>query len=175
LGNVVSRAASHVLRFAMIYALIDGSEFIQHGHLAAALALWDASARCASYIFGGSLGDPIADRILAALRGATDGLTRTQIREDIFQRNTSAARIKSALATLLDSLVIREVREADTGGHPAYRCYSINAVNAKSAPRGTESRVIHPLTASIALMASVPRQRWVQRQAIGRCSNYDPP
>jgi hypothetical protein len=68
LGEVMSRCHPHVLRLAGIYALADGLAVIDACHLLAGRALWEASARCARYIFGDSLGDPNAEKILNALR-----------------------------------------------------------------------------------------------------------
>jgi hypothetical protein len=130
LGRVTSRAAPHALRLAMLYALLDGTAVIASDHLAAGLALWDASARCAAYIFGDSLGNPDASKILAALRAAPSGLTRSQIRESVFQRNCPAPRIKEALGMLLQNNLIREDRDVSTGGRPAYR-YSVSAIGAE--------------------------------------------
>jgi hypothetical protein len=134
LGAVTSRGAPHALRLAILYALMDRTGVIADDHLGAALALWEASARCAAYIFGDSLGNPDAERILAALRLAPGGLTRAEIREGVFQRNVSSDRIKAALALLLRNHLIREERDDATGGRPSCRYYAINAVNAKSPP-----------------------------------------
>jgi hypothetical protein len=61
-------------------------------HLQAAKALWDYSAASVRYIFGDSLGDPVADEIMGELRKAgSDGRTRNQIRE-FFSRNVGRMR-----------------------------------------------------------------------------------
>src|SRR5262249_47697026 len=73
LGVVPSRAEAHVLRLALLYALMDGSSRIEVEHLRAALALWDYAERSAAYIFGGGTGRNDADRILSALRDAPAG------------------------------------------------------------------------------------------------------
>jgi hypothetical protein len=147
LGAVTSRAAPHTLRLATMYALLDRRGEIVDDHLLAALALWDASARCAAFIFGDALGSPDAERILAALRLAPAGLTRSEIRERVFQRNVSSARIKAALALLLRHHLIREEHDKATGGRPAWRYYAnaINANNAKSpSPRPEPKRTDTP-------------------------------
>jgi hypothetical protein len=100
---------------------MDHSGSIADDHLGAALARWEESARCAAYIFGDALGDPIAEKILAVLRSVPGGLTRTEIREQVFQRNVAATRIKAALALLLRNHLIREGRDDATGGRPACR------------------------------------------------------
>jgi Protein of unknown function (DUF3987) len=100
LGAVTSRAESQVIRLALIYALLDGASEIDKPHLTAALALWEYCEASAVYIFGSSLGDPVADEIERALQQAgTDGMTRTAIR-DLFGRNRSGDRIGAALCLL---------------------------------------------------------------------------
>jgi hypothetical protein len=125
LGEVLSRCHPHVLRLAGIYTLADGLAAIGKKHLVAARALWDASARCARYIFGESLGDPNAEKIINALKDvAPRGLTRKEIREGVFQRNLPAPRIKAALALLIERGMVREVKETRTGGRPAHRYFA---------------------------------------------------
>lgn len=98
-GAMTDRAEAHVLRLSLLYALTDAAPAISFDHLAAALALWDYAAASARYIFGDALGDPIADRVLNAIRGGSE-LDRTQISE-LFGRNVNAARLDRALETLL--------------------------------------------------------------------------
>jgi hypothetical protein len=90
---------------------------IDVAHLEAALALWEYSEASAVRIFGDSLGDPVADDVLAALRQAGPaGMTRTSIR-DLFGRHQGADRIGMALAKLASKgLAIMENRR--TGGRP---------------------------------------------------------
>jgi hypothetical protein len=97
LGAITGRAEAHVMRLAVLYAVLDGSPAIQTEHLEAALALWDYCERSAAFIFGERLGDPIADEILEALDGGE--LTRSEIR-DHFGRHKSSADISAALRTL---------------------------------------------------------------------------
>lgn len=115
LGAVTSRAEAQAMRLALIYALLDASREIRRAHLEAALEVWryaDASAR---FIFGEALGDPLADEILAALRVATDGLTRTEIIRDIFGRHRAAEDISRALGSLAERGLIRCERECTAG------------------------------------------------------------
>jgi predicted transcriptional regulator len=66
-------------------------------------------------VFGPSLGDPVADEILRAVRAAgQEGMTRTQIR-DLFKRNSSAARIGAALDLLARRNLVRRCTQ-ETGG-----------------------------------------------------------
>jgi hypothetical protein len=122
-GALLARAEAHVMRLAMIYALMDHSPFIDSEHLQAALALWDYCERSVRYIFGDSTGNPTADEILRQLRVCPGGLTRTEIR-DLFQRNSSAERISRALGLLLESRLARFER-IDTNGRPGERWYAV--------------------------------------------------
>ena len=97
LGQLTARAEAHVIRLALLYALLDGQKTIQPEHLHAALALWDYAERSAAWALGQATGDPLAEHIHAALARSPDGLTRTQIR-DLCQRNLPADRVEQALA-----------------------------------------------------------------------------
>lgn len=98
-GAVTSRAEAHVLRLSMIYAILDCSDGVQPKHLKAALALWDYADRSARYLFGDVIGDPVADPILKALKGAPEGMTRLLI-SNVLGRHRNSAQIDRALAML---------------------------------------------------------------------------
>ncbi|MBI3945999.1 MAG: bifunctional DNA primase/polymerase [Armatimonadetes bacterium] len=116
LGAVTSRAEAQVMRLALLHALLDCSPVIRAEHVLAGLALWQYAEDSARYIFGSSLGDPVADELLRALRAAPQGMTRTQIR-DLFGRNRSTTEVSRALGVLLEQALARcETRE--TGGRP---------------------------------------------------------
>lgn len=113
LGSMIARAEAQVMRLATVYALLDQSAVIRREHLNAALAIWEYAEASARFIFGDSLGNPVADGILKALRQAPDGLTRTEM-SSLFHRNKSAAQISLALATLAENgLARREKRETE--------------------------------------------------------------
>jgi hypothetical protein len=114
-GAITGRAAAHVLRLSMIYALTDGSAVIRAPHLAAALALWTYSEDSARFVFGDATGDPEADAIHDALR-TSPRLSREAIR-DLFSRHVPAQRIAAALALLARLGKAHTVKEA-TGGRP---------------------------------------------------------
>ncbi len=98
-GAVCARAEAHVVRLALLYALLDGAAAIGACHLRAALALWEYAAASARWVFGDALGDPTADDIHKALLCQPDGLTRSAIR-DLFHRNRSSKDIGAALEHL---------------------------------------------------------------------------
>jgi hypothetical protein len=98
-GSLLARAEAHVLRLSALYALIDGMYQIHPEHLARAMDLWAYSQRSAKWIFGDSLGDPIADTILRALK--TNGvMNRTDI-SNLMGRHAASSRIDAALQSLL--------------------------------------------------------------------------
>lgn len=102
-GSLLGRSEAHVMRLAMIYAVMDSSPVIGAEHLTAALALWDYCERSVRYVFGDSVGDPLADELLRMIRGAgRDGISRTKISE-LLGRNKVAADIGRALGVLIES------------------------------------------------------------------------
>jgi hypothetical protein len=103
LGAVTSRAEAQVMRLACLYALLDADNRIMLAHLQAALEVWRYAEDSARFIFGDSLGDPVADTILAALREAGEvGLSRTDI-SGLFKRHAAAGQINSALQALAEA------------------------------------------------------------------------
>lgn len=116
-GAATARAEAHVVRLALIYALLDCSEQIAIEHLQAALAVWRYSADSAAWIFGDSLGDPTADEIWSAAKERPAGVTRTEI-SDMFSRNKKRREIERALGVLEDAgRLRRETRQAERGRH----------------------------------------------------------
>jgi hypothetical protein len=114
-GALTARAEAQVVRLAMSYALWDGVALISLDHLIAAMAVWNYCEASVRYIFGESLGDPVIDAILAALRRAyPDTVTRTAISQ-LFSRNESAGRISRALDELV-SLGLATVQYASANG-----------------------------------------------------------
>jgi hypothetical protein len=124
-GALMARGEAHVMRLALIYALLDKAREIKPPHLMAAIALWDYCERSVHFIFGDSLGDPVADELLRLLKGCPNGLTRTEMR-DYFQRHASSDRISRALGLLLQHRLARK-QEEQTGGRPAERWFAVEA------------------------------------------------
>lgn len=114
-GAILARAEAHVLRFSMIYALLDGSTSIRVPHLNAALALWRYAEESVRIIFGDATGDAVSDRILSALK---DGPMMEAEINNLFGRNTRADKLKRALDYLAKLGRIKSVK-VDTGGRPA--------------------------------------------------------
>jgi hypothetical protein len=122
LGSVLSRAEAQVMRVACIYALLDRSEVIRRPHLLAALAVWEYVEASAKFIFGDSLGDPVADLTIAALRANRGGLTRTEI-SNLFGNNSTSQEIDRGLNLLMECGLARCDR-TPTGGRPVERWYA---------------------------------------------------
>jgi len=120
----------------MLYALLDASEIIKAEHLYAALALWEYVEASTAYVFGETLGDPIADTLLAALQACYPrGLTRTVILEETFQRNVRADELDRILRMLLDRkcITVQELPPDGGRGRPkqvvTYAPNEVNEVN----------------------------------------------
>lgn len=118
LGDITARSAPHVVRLSMIYALLDQESEIGTEHLVAGLALWRYCDDSARYLFGDQLGDPIADRILAALR-ESGPMTETEL-HGLLHRNVGAPRIYAAV-DLLKRHGLADVESVKTSGRPARR------------------------------------------------------
>jgi len=122
LGAVTSRAEAHCLRLAMLYSALDGNRYIDAEHVEAALEVWRYCDESAALLFSRaqSTGNPMASRILAALKASPSGLTRTDIMRGVFQNNAKAGDIDRALDLLINAgSVARET--VATGGRSAER------------------------------------------------------
>jgi hypothetical protein len=124
LGAITARAEAQVIRLALVYALLDGQPELSEHHLAAGLAVWEYCEASAVYIFGGLLGDPIADEIFHALQQAgSDGMTRTAIR-DRLGRNQTGARIDAAMQLLATKGRARMIMK-ETRGRPSETWFAV--------------------------------------------------
>jgi hypothetical protein len=123
LGAILGRAEAQVLRLALIYALLDGSAFLDAVHLRAALACWRYCEASARFVFGDSLGDPLADEILRVLRERSEGMTRTELMHH-FGRHQSSEQIGRALGVLAAGNFVRSETQP-TGGRPVQRWWAV--------------------------------------------------
>jgi hypothetical protein len=97
-GKMTTRAAAHLRRLAMLYALIDLSDRIELKHFQAAEKLWRYCEESAMFIFSGVTKEQLRIVQWVAVRGP---VTFKQIREDMYQRNRSAADIKADVDSLV--------------------------------------------------------------------------
>jgi hypothetical protein len=116
-GQVTARAEAQTIRLALLCALLDESAEIRREHLDAALELWRYCQDSAAFIFGHSLGNPLADAILELLRTHPEGMTRTEVTNH-FKRNKSKAALDAAIAVAQRNGSLRSDKR-ETGGRMA--------------------------------------------------------
>lgn len=114
-GAVTARAEPMVARLSMIYALLDGQNWIRPQHFRAGLAVWrycDASAR---YLF--AVNPPMADKVARGLLEniPSDGIPRGELRHKA-SHALSTARFDEALRYLLDREDITRTVKKDANG-----------------------------------------------------------
>lgn len=110
LGDLLSRGEAHVMRLALLFALLDQSEAIQVVHLEAAYALWKYCEASVIRIFGEHLLSKRARKIWDAL--GEKPLTMTEL-YGLFGNNLSKDQLEAALKEL-DPLI--ESLPSGTGG-----------------------------------------------------------
>jgi hypothetical protein len=132
LGSVVARGDAQLLRISVLYALLDGEPVIRPEHLLAARDVWAYCRMSAQVIFGDTVGDEIADRILRLIRrGDADGTDRTAITKAL-SGHVKKPQLDAALELLVERDLIGEWTEK-TGGRD--RCVYV-AKEAKQAKEG---------------------------------------
>jgi hypothetical protein len=125
-GAAIARGEAQVIRLALLYAVLDGSDQIKLPHLKAAFAVWRYCEASARYIFGDSVGDPVADTLFRALRSSSGGMTRTELHK-LFGRNLPAVKIEAALARLQEYGLVRHETQSPgpKGGPPTERWHAV--------------------------------------------------
>jgi len=101
-----SRGPAMVRRIAAIYTVLNGCDAIGIPHLKAAMEVWRYCAESADYIFGQSSGNTLADRILAGLRNATNGMKASEIKRQ-FANKLKVEIMNHALELLLKNKQVR--------------------------------------------------------------------
>jgi hypothetical protein len=114
LGAICARAEAQVLRLSCLYALLDQTGTVGRPHLEAAMALWTYAEDSARYIFGNTLGDPVAEDILRLLRTAPQGLTRADL-YNAFARHRSSQVIGAALLRLQQQQLVHPISKPTDG------------------------------------------------------------
>jgi hypothetical protein len=131
LEAVIARDAAQVLRLSVAYALSDSSHLIGVEHVEAAWAFWSYCRESAAYIFGDSLGSPVADRLLQALRASgVDGLDGRQL-DRALGGHVSAVEVRATL-DLLNRRGFILTRDEETGGRPRRVTYARTATADKA-------------------------------------------
>ena len=108
-GKMTSRAAAHIRRLALIYAMLDKSSAVDVKHLRAAQLLWGYCEDSAQYIFNGTTKNQI--KLLQWMEKQPQPVTLAQVRDDFYHRHEKAERVK---ATVADLVRLRRVQQ--TGG-----------------------------------------------------------
>lgn len=123
-GAVTTRAEAQALRLSMLFALLDCSDLIEVAHLKAALACWQYCEDSARWAFGASLGNQVADDLLAALLEVKPGgLSATDISK-LFSRNVNAQRIREAIGLLERCGLVRSEKQQVGSGRPSRILYA---------------------------------------------------
>lgn len=99
-GKMTTRAAAHIRRIAMLYALIDLSEQIELEHFKAAEKLWSYCEESAQFIFGGATREQL--RILNWIENRGTA-TFNQIRDELYHRNRLVGSIRDDLDGLVNT------------------------------------------------------------------------
>jgi hypothetical protein len=100
-ATVVTRGRPHVLRLALVYALLDEADVIDAPHMHAALALWRYSVDSALWLFR----ETPVEVDLTRLREFIDtagpaGRGRTEISVDLFARHKSSDQLNELISQL---------------------------------------------------------------------------
>lgn len=124
LGSIISRAEALVLRFSMVYALLDRSTTIRPEHLNAAIEVWRYAEDSAKHIWGESLGYPDAEMALAAIQQGP-GINRARLYSLFGGNNRSGARLDAALSHLVSRGLVYRTFDKGEGqsGRPPERWY----------------------------------------------------
>ncbi len=129
-----SRSHVMVLRIALIFAALDGSDVIRPEHQMAALAVWEYCERCAAYLFSDVMRTSVANTILDALwsRGR---LTRNDI-VNLFNRHTPKGTIQAGLDELVAAGKALSTHEK-TAGRPVEYWETTESANGTSVGAAT--------------------------------------
>jgi hypothetical protein len=109
----LARDAAHVMKLALIYCLLDHSTLITKEHLVAAMAFYDYAEASTGWLFGELTGNKLANRMLYVLRtypeAKENGLSLTELHEQVANRNLPAAFLREALDLLVQAHLVNPV------------------------------------------------------------------
>lgn len=116
----VRRADVHVLRLAVLYALLDHKNIIEYPHMVAAMAVWDYAMQSARYVFNEM--DDKADmrKLVAALSMAGPQGMRSKERCNLFGGNSERQREAEEKAIAAGHIIMVQV---PTGRRPISMAY----------------------------------------------------
>jgi hypothetical protein len=98
-GAMTARAAAHIRRLALIYALLDEQDAVDTQHLHAAKRMWDYCQESARYIFLGTTGEQ--DRIQRYIE-RNGPVTVSQIVQDLFHKHKTVGWVEAQVIELLN-------------------------------------------------------------------------
>lgn len=146
-GGLTARAEAHVLRLALLFALLDGEEQIRAAHVEAAIAVWDYCERSIKRIFGGRTGLKVRDRVIATLENsASGGASKT----DLYRGLGNDVR-RDELTGALNGLMVEglvQISQRPSGGRPVEWVSLREAIPSvpKEPKKASEMRRGHPPT-----------------------------
>lgn len=114
-GQIVARAAQHMIRLQLIFAVLDNKRQVDVQHVLAAHAVWRYCAASIRYVFGTTVSDEIADFIYQGLKEHSGGLTLTSIQNVLFGGKKEALKVKSALTILASQGLAKKVQTRQEG------------------------------------------------------------
>ena len=127
LGPLIARAETHILRISGIIAISELSKYIYASHLNKAYEIWQSCSISADEIFCSCNADKYLKKLMSALENSKEGLTLSQIRNDVFGRNKS----KQETSYYLEILEKRELAKMETirtKGRPAIKWHAIKQI-----------------------------------------------
>jgi hypothetical protein len=108
-GKMTSRAAAHIRRLALIYAMLDKSSVVDVKHLRAAQLLWNYCEDSAQYIFNGTSKGQI--KLLQWMEKQEKPVTLANIREEFYQRHRKVEYIKATVNGLIKLGRVEQIGE----------------------------------------------------------------
>ena len=124
IDGVLVRDTSHLLKLALIYAVLDQSKTIEVDHFKAALAICDYCQASARWLFRERTGNRLANTIVYALVRAPNGMTKQDISYNVCYRNTPMLNIEKALETLARAHLVRLQLELAKDNKPIQRWFA---------------------------------------------------
>lgn len=116
---VTDRSEAQCARLQVAFAALDGADQIAVEHVKRAAAVWRYCEESAAFVFGQSVGDRRADKVLHALRRAEGReLKRSVIRRTVLSDNPSRDQLDAIRDLLRDGGKV-EVRFTQGSGRPA--------------------------------------------------------
>jgi len=97
-GLMTARAAAHILRLALIFALLDEMDVVDSRHLQAARKLWDYCQDSAQYIFSGTTHN---QNLICQFIERNGPATVSQITQKLFHKNKTVGWVKAEVDALV--------------------------------------------------------------------------